>query len=143
MSFLLELLGEGDYTRTVSWAFAITSSVFPMVVASLLWLFPMMASSYILKPEMDKPIEPMNSQAVLTVLVLAIGLYFLYYAISDSIYWLTFWKIAERSQEHIGSLYLGAENEASMIATAVELVISIVLLVKARTIASRMLRIAQ
>ena len=143
MSFLLELLGEGDCTRTVSWAFAITSSVLPMLVASILWLFPMMASSYILKPEMDQPLEPMNSHAILTVLVLAIGLYSLYYAISDSIYWLTFWRVAERSQEHIGALYLGAENEASMVATVVELMVSIALLAKARTIASSMLRIAK
>ncbi len=143
MSFLLELFGVGDYTRSVSWAYALSSSLFPMLVALFLWLFPMMVSSFILKPEIDQQIVPMNSHAVLTVLTLAIGLFYFFYAISDSIYWLTFWKISEGSQNYIGELHLGVENQASMITTAVELVVSLALVVKARSIATYMLRIAK
>lgn len=88
-----------------------------------------------MKPEINEPMEPMGSHSVLTVLVLAIGLYAFYYAIIDAVYWAALWQMAERSGDMEASLYLGPENKANMVATAAELFIAIVILMKARSVA--------
>ncbi len=142
-SFVIGLIGDGDTGVTASWAFAITSALLPIVVSIVLWCFPCAVANAIVKPEINDPIEPMGAQSVLTVLVLAIGLYALYYAIIDAVYWATLWQMAERSGDMEASFYLGPENKANMVATAVELFISVVILMKARSVAHRMLRITE
>lgn len=142
-SFLIELIGGGWNGFNVSWGFAITSTILPILVATYLWYFPMIVAKSILKPEIDQPIAPMDVQSILTVLILAIALYFLYYAIIDAVYWITLWQMTERSYSSEVPLYLNVENKANMVATAIELFVSISILLKARSLAYRMLRLAE
>ena len=142
-SFLIEVLGEGVNGLNVSVAFAVTSAVIPLLVAIYIWYFPMTVAKAILKPEIDQPIEPMNAQSILTVLILAISLYFIYVSIVDAVYWATLWQMAERSHSAEAPLYLNVENKANMVATAIELFTSAMIALKARSLAYRMLRIAE
>lgn len=127
----------------VSLGFAIASCILPIVVAIVLWNFPMMIANAILKPEIDQPLEPIDARSMLTGLVLAIALYSLYYAAIDSIYWATLWQMSERSQSGGLPLYLNEEHRANMVATAVELIVSIFILLKARSLAYRMLSLTK
>jgi hypothetical protein len=127
---------------SVPLVFALSSVVLPVLVAWFLWNFPMMVATSILKPEIDQAVEPMNAQATLTVLLLAIALVFLYLAIIDAVHWATIWQMAERSHRGQAPLYLNEEHKANMLATTVELFVSAALILKARTLARKMLRVS-
>jgi len=126
----------------VSVAFAISLVVIPILVAIFLWYFPMKVARTILKPEIDQPIEPMNAPSYLTVLLLAVATYYLYFAIIDAVYWATLWQMSERSQDALAPLNLSQENKANMLTTIVELLVSATLILKARTISKKMLSLA-
>lgn len=142
-SFLIELVSGGLNGLSVSMAFAVSSVVLPLLVAAYLWYFPMMVAKSILKPEIDQPIEPMNAQSILTVLLLGIAAYYLYYAIIDAVYWATLWQMSARSQGGEAPLHLNEENKANMVAAALELFAASLIIIKARTLANKMLRLAE
>lgn len=137
-SFLIELIQGNMPGYNVPVAFAITTVILPFLASVLLWYFPMIVAKSILKPELDQEFQPFNAEELLTALVLGISLYFLYYAIIDGVYWLT---VLQTDQ----SLYSqnAGEQKANMIATAVEFVVSIGLIMKARTVARLMMNFAQ
>ncbi|SDS00201.1 hypothetical protein SAMN05216271_0930 [Halopseudomonas sabulinigri] len=141
-SFLLGLMTGQLSGLTVSMAFAISSVVIPILVAIFLWYFPMKVAKTILKPEIDQPVEPMNAPSCLTVLLLAVATYYLYFAIIDAVYWATLWQMSERSQGAFAPLNLSQENKANMLSTIVELLVSAILILKARTISRKMLSLA-
>ncbi|CAH0991964.1 hypothetical protein SIN8267_02079 [Sinobacterium norvegicum] len=127
----------------VSTLFIAGTVLIPLIVSLLLWFFPLSVSKSILKPEIDLPIEPINSTTILTVFVLAIGLYVFYYAFVDLVYWAVLWNMESHSQYSMAPLSLTEDNKANMVATALELVISIGLILKAKTLASNMLKFAK
>ncbi|MBW7472444.1 hypothetical protein QQF73_15270 [Marinobacter sp. M216] len=142
-SVLVEVLTSGgiqDYG--VPAGFAWVSVLCPLVVALLLWFFPMTVSASIIRPELDQPIEPMSAPSILTVLVLAIGLYVLYFAISDTVYWLTLWQMSGDKYSE-STLYLGGESKAAMVTTVVELLLAVLLVARARTVSGLMLNLTR
>ena len=141
-SFFLIGLVTGELSGlTVSIAFALSSVMLPILVAVFLWYFPMKVAKSILKPEIDQPVEPMNAQSWLTVLLLAVATNFLYFAIIDAVHWATVWQMSERSQGGQVPLYLNEDNKANMVATVIQLLVSATLILKARTLAAKMLRL--
>lgn len=143
-SLLVEyLVNDSINGMEASLFFISVSTLAPLFVAILLWYFPVSVARSILKPEIDQKLEPIRPQSVLTVLVLALGLYAFYYAVVESIYWLTLWHLSERSIFSEAPLYLTVENKANMVATAIELFASIIILFKARSISCRMLNLAE
>ena len=83
-----------------------------------------------------------NAQSLLTVLLLAIAIYYLYFAIIDAVYWATLWQMSERSHGGNAPLNLSQENKANMLSTIIELLVSATLILKAQTISRKMLRLA-
>jgi len=124
----------------VSSAFILTTSITPLIIGVLLWIFPLTVARAILRGELDKPVEAVGAQSMLTVLILSIGLYTLYYAVVDSVYWLTYWNITSNINASMG---IGAESKSNMIVTALEVVASIALVLKPRTLSYFMLSIAK
>lgn len=140
-TILLDALINGSIQGVkVSSAFILTTSIIPLIVGVLLWIFPLTVARAILKGELDKPAEAVDAQSMLTVLILSIGLYTLYYAVVDSVYWLTYWNMASNSN---GAMGIGAESKSNMIVTALELMVSISLVLKPRTLSYFMLNIAK
>ena len=144
-STLMEVFGTGGINGiTVSILFALSTTICPILMALVLWFFPATVTNLILTPAMDKPVEPIQVKEVLTVLVLGISLFSLYNAIIDSVYWATWWKMASNSEYMVGtSLSLDSETRANMVTTALEVVVSLFLLFKARTVASVILLVAK
>jgi len=142
-SLIEVFLNDSINGMPVSTLFIAGTVLIPLIVSLLLWFFPLSVSKSILKQEMDQPIEPVNSTTILSVFVIAIGLYVFYYAFIDFVYWAVLWNMESHSQYSMAPLSLTEENKANMVATAVELVISVVLILKAKTLASNMLRFAK
>lgn len=133
---LVEVISSGTINGIpASTVFILTTTLSPLAAAILLWLFPFSVTNLILKPETDLPVEPMGPAPLLTVLIISIGIYTLFYAIIDSIYWLNFWHLNSRNQVLSGPIPLGDPSKANMIATAFELAISMALVFKAKTLA--------
>ena len=85
----------------------------------------------------------MSALSILTVLVLAIGLYVFYQAFVDSVYWATLWHMSSQGPNADASLYLMEDNKASIVTTIVELVVSAGLILKAKSLSYRMLRLTE
>lgn len=143
-TMLVEVLIRGSINdMNVSVIFMLAATLFPLVGAIFLWYFPFSVTSSILKPEIDQPVEPMDAQSVLTVLILAIGLVALYNAFVDSMFWLTLWHMSEQSMDSSVQLSLNSENKSNMVTTAIELGVSIAILLKAKSLSCRMLRLTE
>ncbi|MBU2886580.1 hypothetical protein KO507_12480 [Gilvimarinus agarilyticus] len=139
-SLLVGVATGGSNHIDLPLAFVFTTTAAPLLAALCFWFFPLKLAKLIVKPEIDQPIEAMDVLSILTTVLLAMAVYFLYYAIVDAVYWATLWLIAERS---LDPFYLDADNKANMVATALELLFSGLLLLKAKTLARKVLRIAQ
>jgi hypothetical protein len=101
-----------------------------LVISILLWFFPYSVAKSIIRPEIDRPVEPIESKSMLTIFVIILGLYFFYNALIDSIYWLTAWNISSQYE----TSDLSVDNKSNMIGTIFELLISISLIIKAKSL---------
>jgi hypothetical protein len=68
--------------------FSLSSSIVPILISIMLWHFPLTVAKKILPPSSEAPTN-ISPHAFLTVIVIGIGIYTLYYAIVDSVFWLT------------------------------------------------------
>lgn len=141
---LLELLING-YVNDVAlpiW-FGIVVSLLPLAVSLVLWFFPLTVSQLILTEEINQPFEPINIQPLLTVLIIAIGLFFIYYAISDSIYWATILKMSSMGAVNGTKISPPDETNAYVLSTIIELVMALLFIFKANTLAFHLLKVAK
>lgn len=113
----------------------ILASIPWLVVAIALWFFPSVIASKIATPIEEKDRHALSPPVLLSVLLSALAVYFLYYALVDSIYWLTYWQVL-RAQDAIGLPgTFGPETIANIYATIFELVVSICILLNAKKLA--------
>lgn len=142
-SLLFEVLRSGGIQGyELSAAYAWVTVLCPLIVSILLWFFPMTVSASIIRSELDQPFEAVNAASILTVLVLAIGLYVLYIAISGTVYWLTLWQMSHGSYSD-AALYLGVDSKANMIATGIELILAVFLVARARIVSGLILNLTR
>lgn len=143
-TMLVQVLFNGDVNgANVSALMIFATSFCPLVIAMLLWYFPSSVANSILKPEMNQTIEPMSARSTLTVIILAVGLFAFYSAAVDAVYWLIAWNMTERNHYSGMLADLSGEQKASMITTAIELVTSIAIILKAKSLSYRMLHLAK
>lgn len=143
-TILLELIIKDSINgMPVSLLFISVTVFSPLAISLLLWNFPLIVSKKILKPEIDKVIKPMSTLSILTVLVLGIGLFVFYQALVDSIYWATIWHMSAQGPNADASLYLMEDNKANIVTTIAEVVVSIGLIFKAKSLSYYMLRFAK
>lgn len=117
--------------------FSMLSACLPIFISILIWFFPMMIARKIL-PDPEETLQPISSTSLLTVFVLAIGVYTFYYALVDAIFWLTYVHAFNRDNYGMVELQLTGDNKANIFITAVEFVVSIVIIAKAKTISSKL-----
>ncbi len=101
-----------------------------LVVAIILWNFPMSIARKIIPPESDVNPKSISANSLLAVLVSAISLYFLYRSIMDGVYWLALLNLNE------GGTYpsLSPDNKASIYATLVEFCVAALLFFNSKKI---------
>ena len=106
-----------------------------LIVALLLWRFPLTLAKNIVPPEAEFKQESITPQAILSVLISAIALFLLYRSIMDGVYWLTFWKFAHSYPQMGIQISLNAENKASMVTTAIEFFVAVLLFFNCKNVA--------
>ena len=121
----------------------ITSVVLPVVIAALLWRFPLLVSKNIVKDELDNEINPLTVQSFVQLMVVGIGFYFLFEAISDVIYYLSLLVLSSNPFDPDAALYMNSDTKANMAATVIELFLSAFILFKCRSISVWMMRIGR
>lgn len=109
--------------------------VFLVVLAILLWIFPLtVASKLIPKTASNETSISWSEKDLLVVGLILIGVYLFYHVISDSIYWLYIWNY---SQSYTGmEIELNSDQKARIIGTAVEFIISLSLIFSAKGISN-------
>lgn len=111
-----------------------TSSVIYLpwpVIGVVLWFFPLTIASKIIPPDANLTPENLSPKALLSVLISAIAIYFLYRSIMDCVYWGSVISLTP------GGIYtsITPDNKASIIATIIELAAAALLLIKSKQIA--------
>ncbi|VAX09329.1 hypothetical protein MNBD_GAMMA26-2558 [hydrothermal vent metagenome] len=110
------------------------------IVAILLWFFPYTVASKILPNENpEKQAYSWNREEALTCGFIILGVYFLYYVISDAIYWLYISNYSLSFEDL--PVELNADQLARIYATIVEFVITILLIFGSRGIANIILKL--
>ncbi|MHC9509734.1 hypothetical protein [Kangiella sp. M94] len=112
----------------------------PIIVSVYLWFFPLTVAHNLLGKE-DKEFEPVNPKSLLTIFVASIGLFFLYKALMGFIFWLGFYVVP--SNESSSLVMMFADDKVGVLSTLVELAVALLLVVKCRSIAQLMARIAR
>lgn len=110
-------------------------AVIPLIIAAILWQFPLLVSRTILKPEMDQEVELLQPTSFLAIIISGIAVYTLYSGVVDAVYWTSVWFMKVNAVGVPVWAELGVEAKANCLATAVEVLVSLVLLVKARRVA--------
>lgn len=101
-----------------------------LVMAVILWNFPLSIAKKIVPPEAQVNPESISASSLLAVLITAISIYFLYRSIMDGVYWATFLNLSE------GGVYasFSPENKASIFATLIEFLAAALLFINSRKI---------
>ena len=118
------------------------TSIVPLFIAVILWCFPICISKSILSSELDKEVKPIHLQTFLAIIISSIGIYTCFYAIVDTVYWLVAWFLANNEGYRETTLHLNYENNANMVATAIELAVSIFLIFKSTSLARKVLQVS-
>lgn len=121
----------------------------PIITSVFLWFFPLTVAYKLLGKE-DKEFEPVNPKSLLTIFVASIGLFFLYKSLMDGAFWLAFYAMSSSGSSEIMTpsqvstlLAMDVSDKAAIISTLVELIVALLLVVKCRSIAGLMARIAR
>jgi hypothetical protein len=139
---LLELIISGSINgMAASLFFAVSMALVPLLFSFLLWFFPMSVSALIIRPEMDKDVIPLTQGNWLVVMLISLGLYTLYYIVGDSLFWLYLLHVSTQSSFDSADLVLRGEDKANMFITLLELIASLSLVLKAKTISRYLLKI--
>lgn len=134
LEFVVNFALYFDNSLDPSVVFSLLSSIIPMLIAIMLWFFPLTVARKVL-PTTKDDVNKISPHAILTVLILAVGVYTFYYAIVDSIYWITVINVFVRDEFGSISKVLSNQDKASVVVTIIEFVLSLVLLARAKTIA--------
>lgn len=118
-------------------------AVTPLIIAAFLWLFPLTIAKGIIKPELDYEIEPLKTHSILVVLLLSLGVYLMFNAVVDAVYWISLEFMSPLRDTTIQIRGLSEDSQANMIATGVELILAFILIFKSRVIARALLIFAK
>lgn len=87
-----------------------------LVLAVILWNFPLSIAKKIIPPEAEINPERISASSLLSVLISAMSLFFLCRSIMDGVYWVTLLNLSENGVNATFS----PDNKASIFATGVE-----------------------
>ncbi len=118
--------------------YSISSSILPVLISIILWFFPLTVAGKILPTTSNSPTS-INPHSFLTVLILAIGTYTFYYAVVDSLFWITYVHVFVTDEFGRIQDVLSNENKSNIVVTVMELILALVLLARAKAISNFMI----
>lgn len=141
VQMLIQLLvtGEVDGTALPIWFVLLIIGV-PLSIAIFLWLFPLTISKAIIPHELNQPFESTNPLGILTVLISAMGLFFLYYAISETAYWLIVFVSSAIGTSNGVPIGLPENADSYSLSTALDMAMALIMIFKSKTIAKALMK---
>jgi len=141
---IIELVISGSINgMVVSPFFAVVIALIPIVFSIVLWTFPLSLSRSILKTDMDREVAPLSQDNWLVVILIGIGLYTLYYGLVDSIYWIYILHISSENAMSDVPLLMGAGDRANLVISIMEVVTSMIIILRSKTISNLILKISK
>jgi len=141
---IIELVISGSINgMVVSPFFAVVIALIPIVFSIVLWTFPLSLSRSILKTDMDREVAPLSQDNWLVVILIGIGLYTLYYGLVDSIYWIYVLHISSENAMSDVPLLMGAGDKANLVISIMEVVTSMIIILRSKTISNLILKISK
>jgi len=141
---IIELVISGSINgMVVSPFFAVVIALIPIVFSIVLWTFPLSLSRSILKTDMDREVAPLSQDNWLVVILIGIGLYTLYYGLVDSIYWIYILHISSENAMSDVPLLMGAGDKANLVISIMEVVTSMIIILRSKTISNLILKISK
>ncbi len=143
--YIFEVFRDGGINgMEVSLGHIVSSVLVPLLLAGLLWFFPVNTARSLIPPESDKSLTGFNVQSLFIVLLITLGLYVLSYAISDVIYWAIALHLSNPNDPvTTAGFAFSGENKASVVATIFELAFGAYLTFKPRSLAQVLMRVAR
>jgi hypothetical protein len=117
-----------EQESVIIWALA-SLNVFLLLAAVLMWKFPFSVAKWISPYSVDSKQTSWSSEVLLTVGCTLLGIFYLYYALSDLLYWLMFWQYNQNVAGLI--VELTPDQKANIIVTLVEFALAVFLVVGA------------
>ena len=112
--------------------------IVPLCIALLLWMFPTYISRRIFRNEMDGVVSPLAPIDLLGVIIAGVGVFYLYYSFMDAAYWIVFAHMAANSYE----FDLDPQSKIDIGVTILEFVVALALILKAKSIAKIVAKVA-
>ncbi len=111
------------------------ASIASLVVAAMLWIFPFSIANkiYPVKNE-EQSHRSLSSNELYSLGFIILGLYLLFFVLSDAIFWLLL--VVMGARETPGYPIMTLENKAQMITTAIEFVIAMFLILGSNGVVS-------
>ena len=104
-----------------------------LAIACLLWFFPFTIAKKILPTvESDLAITSIEKNTLIEVGIILIGLFYLFYALSDIFYWLFFILASIRMENTYGDMLLTADQWSGIIVTLIEITMALFLIFGAK-----------
>ncbi|CAH0533341.1 hypothetical protein VST7929_01207 [Vibrio stylophorae] len=116
----------------------------PIVIALLLWFFPLTVSQFLVREDFDHQVELMSVGTILMVLLLAVGIFLLYHAIMNALYWVVVLPYRTQLDEYgVPAISFSPFDISNMIVAGLELIVSLLLVFRARYFARLLLRVVR
>ena len=109
-------------------------------VAAYLWLFPVSTSKWFLGAQQNQEVVPLPKQDTLAIFIIAIGLYVFAWGIVDIVYWASYLYIGLKFDPSAETL--SPESKANIVATIIQLVLGMGLILKSKTLSAEILKVA-
>jgi hypothetical protein len=111
----------------ISWGF----SILFFITAIILWTFPNLIAKKIISWDVEETNKEKTSAEEIEVVGFSlIGLFYLYYAISDLVYWAIFTLFIQKSYDV--PVDLSIEQKVNIIVTVVEFLFALIIILRAR-----------
>ncbi len=139
--FFQYYIDENQYNAKPSLVVVLANFIVPLLLAVFMWLSPRTITKKLLGNDIYQP-NSIQTESLLSIIIIGIGLFTFYYAFVDTWYWIIFYN-AISSSSQIPTVILLPEQKASIWITGIQIAISAVLILKSKTIAKWLLNKAR
>ncbi len=107
-------------------------------IALVLWMHPVALAKMFLSKELDLEVEPMATPMIMATLVAGIGLFVFCHGAIDIMYWAVNWYLVSNNDAYVSN----PDMMGNTVATIFQLLFSSLMIIKCRTIASYINKVA-
>jgi len=119
----------------------LTQVILSVLVAIVLWKFPLSLSKHLLAPELDEKVVEISPYNFLCVTLIGLGVYLTYRAITDAFAWFLYYQYVGVG-EYGAPVMINFEVKIDMWTTLVEFILSVILIFKSKTIANQLMKVS-